>query len=522
MGAGVLREYYSLVNLLPSVIIIGGGITGLSAAYFLEQYARARGLALDITLLEKSPRLGGVIQTEPVNVANSNVANSDAKFLCEAGPDSLLTTKPAALELCRKLGLGEQIIPSNDARRKTFVLHHGALQPLPDGLMFVVPTKIRSMFSSPLLSLTGKLRLALSPIFSPGPLPDSEDISVEQYITARFGQEVSERLAEPLLNAVYGADFRALSARAVFPQLLALEKKHGSLWKGFARQVAGREASSISSGIPAGGTPSTIFVTLRDGLARLPETVEESLQATTILQDETVISVRRVAPAGDATGKYLVASDRAERACDAVVVATPAPVAAEMVRELDAVLAGHLAEIVYHSVAIVALGYGSPSGEPPAATRPGAREWMGRGFGFVVPRGEGRETIACTWVHNKFDHRAPPGTALLRSFFGGARNAAIDQLADEQLLATAKRELQSIMGLNAEPAFHRVYRWAACMPQYSVGHLGLLSRIDARLAEHSGLHLAGNGYRGVGIPDCIQSAAQAAQKIIEQLVRGGA
>ena len=505
---------------MPSVIIIGGGITGLSAAHFLEEQARVRGLALDITLLEKSPRLGGVMQTEQVSVAAADAKNA-AKFLCEAGPDSLLTTKPAAIELCRKLGLGEQIIPSNDARRKTFVLHRGALQPLPDGLMFVVPTKIRPMFSSPLLSLAGKLRLALSPIFSPSPLPDSEDISVEQYITARFGHEVSERLAEPLLNAVYGADVRAMSARAVFPQLLALEKKHGSLWKGFARQVAGREASSISSGISSDGKPSTIFVTLRDGLARLPEKVEQSLQATAIIRDEAVISVRRATKAGDATGKYLVASDCAERVCDAVVVATPAPVAAEMVRELDVALAGHLAEIVYHSVAIVALGYRSPSGELPVATRPGAREWMGRGFGFVVPRGEGRETIACTWVHNKFDHRAPQGTALLRSFFGGARNAAIDQLPDEQLLATAKRELQSIMGLNAEPAFHRVFRWAACMPQYSVGHVGLLGRIAARLADNPGLHLAGNGYRGVGIPDCIQSAEQAAQGIIERFVHGG-
>ena len=517
---------------MPSVIIIGGGISGLSAAYLLEQQARERGLALDITLLERSNRVGGVIQSERVELP-ANGSQPSESFLCEAGPDSLLTTKPAAIELCRKLGLGEQLIPSNDALRKTYVLHHGALRPLPDGLMFVVPTKITPLLSSGLLSAAGKLRLLLSPLFSPGAPADSQDISVDRYIAERFGQEVSDRLAEPLLNAVYGSDVRQMSARAVFPQLLALEKEHGGLWKAFARQAAvgarpataqaTAQASSQESGhtVPASRDdaakpPSTVFVTLRDGLGQLPEKLRAALRTTQVIHDEAVLRVSRDA----ATGAYRVASARGEtgargeRSCDAVVMATPAPVAAQLLEPLDAALSEHLRSIVYRSVAIAALGYRSV----PAASR--ASDWGRRGFGFVVPRGEGRQTIACTWVHNKFSHRAPPGAALVRSFFGGARNEGIDQLSDDAVFDAARTELSGILGVSREdaaPEFHRVYRWPLCMPQYSVGHLELLARLEARLDELPGLKLTGNALRGVGIPDCVQSAAQAAQGIGEWL-----
>ena len=234
---------------MPSAIIIGGGISGLSAAYFLEQQARARGLALEITLLEAAQRLGGVVQSERVELPKDGVPGAPQSFLCECGPDSLLTTKPAAIELCRALGLGEQLIPSNDALRRTFVLHQGALRTLPDGLMFVVPSRIRPMFSSPLLSPVGKLRLLLAPLLSPAPLADGADISVAEYIAQRFGQQVVDRIAEPLLNAVYGSDIRQMSTRAVFPQLVAMEKKHGSLWKAFAKQLAAGKAAGASGEI---------------------------------------------------------------------------------------------------------------------------------------------------------------------------------------------------------------------------------------------------------------------------------
>jgi oxygen-dependent protoporphyrinogen oxidase len=492
---------------VASVLIIGGGISGLSAAYFLEEQARERGLSLDITLIEKSSRLGGVIQSERVDLPHSGQS-----FLCEAGPDSLLTTKPAAIDLCRKLGLGEQLIPSNDALRKTYVLHHGRLRSLPDGLMFVVPTKIRPMFSSGLLSPAGKLRLLLSPLLSPGPLPDGEDASVENYIARRFGREVSDRLAEPLLNAVYGSDVRQMSTRAVFPQLLAMEKKHGSLWKAFAGQIArGGGAPHATQHSPAAGQAarpaSTVFVTLRDGLGQLPAKVAGALRTTRVVHGESVRQVLR----DTERGGWRVASDQAERRCDALVIAAPAPVAAGILQAGAAAVSECLGSIVYHSVAIAALGYATTPSAPQAG------DWGRRGFGFVVPRGEGRQTIACTWVHNKFSHRAPSGAALVRSFFGGARDGAIDQRSSDDVLAAARGELADIMGLQAAPDFHRVFRWARCMPQYSVGHLDLLARLEARLAQLPGLALAGNGFRGVGIPDCVQSAAQAAQSVVAAL-----
>jgi protoporphyrinogen/coproporphyrinogen III oxidase len=494
---------------LPSVIIIGGGISGLSAAYFLEQHARERGLQLQITLLEKSRRLGGVIQTEHVELAETG-----QRFLCEAGPDSLLTTKPAAIELCRKLGLADQLIPSNDALRKTYVLHRRALKPLPDGLMFVVPTKLRTLFSSSLLSAAGKLRLLLSPLLSPGVLRDSEDISVDQYVAQRFGREVVDLIAEPLLSAVYGADVRSMSVRAVLPQLLALEKQHGTLWRAFARQAAWgapRESSHRHARGTGGASEmaSTVFVTLREGMGQLPEKLCAALKTSRVMLGEATSYITKAA------GGYQVFTDSTHRSCDAVIVATPAPVAAQLLERLDAALSAHLRTIVYRSVAIAAMGYRNI---PPA---PRAADWGRRGFGFVVRRSERRETIACTWVHNKFSHRVPPDAALLRSFFGGARNEAIDRMADDSVVATARKELEDVMGLEHSPDFHRIYRWPSCMPQYSVGHLELLTKIDSRLDETPGVKLAGNGYRGVGIPDCVQSAAEASRSICDLLRRRG-
>jgi oxygen-dependent protoporphyrinogen oxidase len=399
------------------------------------------------------------------------------------------------------------------------VLHKGALRTLPDGLMFVVPTRVAPVFASPLLSPAGKLRLLLAPLLAPGPLAEGQDVSVERYITARFGREVAARIAEPLLNAVYGSDIDQLSTSAAFPQLLAMESQHGSLWKAFAKQVAGARAAhatqhataSTAGAATRSHTPSTLFVTLRDGLGQIPAHVAAALRTTRVLLGEQVESVERDA----ASGRYLVRSSGGDRTCDAVVMAAPAPVAARLLQPLEASVSECLGSIVYHSVAIAALGFRSA---PPA---PHAREWGSRGFGFVVPRGESRRTIACTWVHNKFNHRAPQGAALVRSFFGGARDEAVDQSSDADVLEAACRELGDIMGLamsgDAAPDFHRVYRWPRCMPQYGVGHLAMIARLEARVAALPGLALAGNGFRGVGIPDCIDSARQAAGRVLDSL-----
>jgi len=468
---------------LPRIVIIGGGISGLAAAYFLEKMAGATGVKCSIDLMESRDRLGGVILTERCG-----------DFLLEGGPDSFLSLKPAAIELCRELGLSDQLIPSNDDRRKTYVLEHGRLRELPEGLMFVVPTRVWPVFRSDLLSLSGKMRLALSPFLPPLKRSES-DLSVTEFISRRFGREVLERLAEPLLAAVYGADVDKLSARSALPQLIAIEEKYGNLWRGMSHARG-------ETGDRKGSRPQTLFVTLRNGIGELVSTLEKHLTQTRVV---TRCEVRRIRPEPQGSG-YHVEWHGGETHAAAVIVATPAPAAGRLLRDLDAPLAEELEAIPYHPSVIVALAY--------------ERRTFGReleGFGFVVPRKEKKKLVACTWVTTKFPFRSAPGGVLLRCFLGGARNPAIVKETDERIVDTTLRELTEVMQVRAQPLFTRVYRWEDCMPQYSVGHAGRLEAIASRLAGHPGLFLAGNGYRGVGIPDCIQSGSTAASAALDSV-----
>ncbi|MBI4463470.1 MAG: protoporphyrinogen oxidase [Acidobacteria bacterium] len=468
---------------MPQVVIVGGGISGLSAAYFLEQRARQAGLELSIQLLEQRERLGGVILTE-----------RDSGFLLEGGPDSFLSVKPAAIELCRELGLAEQLIPSNDHQRKTYIWHSGKLRELPDGMMFVVPTKVWPIFRSDLLSFSGKLRLAMSPLLAPSQAPKA-DLSVKEFISSRFGNQVLERLAEPLLAAVYGADVDSLSARAALPQLLALEEKYGSLWRGIQQA---RRSAKVRRELPPGGS---LFVTLRHGLGELTSELQRRLVQTQVSVGVQVNSISR-----SPHGHYRIEWSGGQTEADAVILATPAHGAAGLLRELDPTLAGKLAEIVYHSSLIVALGYSRSTFQ---------REL--NGFGFLVPRSQGKQLIACSWISTKFPFRSAPEQVLLRCFLGGARNPSLVEEQDSRILSVTLSELQEIMGVRAEPCFARIYRWERCMPQYGVAHPSRLEEISSRLAAHPGLFLSGNGYRGVGIPDCIQSSSMATAAAIQYL-----
>ena len=470
------------------VVIIGGGISGLSAAYFLEKSAAEAGAAIAIDLLEAQGRLGGVILTERVG-----------NCLLEGGPDSFLSLKPAALDLCRELGLADQIVPSNDDRRKTYVLRDGKLRELPEGLLFVVPSRIWPLFHNDLFSLGGKLRLAASPLLSLGRADGStplaargHDVSAAEFIRSRFGTEVLERLAEPLLAAVYGTDVDSLSARAALPQLVALEEKYGSLWRGV--RAAARQAKTRPKG--------SLFLTLRDGVGELVRNLQERLRRTTVRTGFAAASVRRE-PGGRG---FCVESRAGQTEADAVIVATPAHAAGRLLRELDGGLAEQLGAIQYHSSVIVAFGFEKAAlrSEPD-------------GFGFVVPRSERKRLVACTWVSTKFPFRSPPEQLLVRCFLGGARDPAILAESDDRLVEIAFGELCEILGERPKPAFHRLYRWERCMPQYAVGHLRRLEEIAARLAEQRGLFLAGNGYKGIGIPDCIQSASTAATGALRYL-----
>jgi len=460
---------------MKRIAIVGGGISGLSAAFALEEYRRAG--AVEYVLFESSPRLGGVLVTEYVDGC-----------LVEAGPDSFLTEKPWATDLCREVGVGDQFIGSNDADRKTYILVKGRLIVIPDGLMFMVPTKILPTVLSPLFSARTKLRMARE-WFHPPRKADADE-SVATLVERHYGSEMVDRLADPLLSGVYGGEAGQLSVRSVLPRFADMEARHGSL--GRAMLAARRQMAQARKG-PA----PPLFTSLKDGMQQMVDAVVSRLYGSALQPGTPVQSIQQQARG------WVVSAGYASDQFDAVIVATPAQAAAELVRISSADLASELGGIQYTSSITVNLGYGQS-----------VRSSLPPGFGFLVPRSEGRRMLAATFVHNKFPHRAPPDRALLRCFIGGARNEHALQSSDEEILRIVRNELRQIIGLTADPQFTRIYRWKGAMAQYGVGHQERLQRIELLLQQLPGLALAGNGYRGIGVPDCIRSGKDAAKKAL--------
>jgi protoporphyrinogen/coproporphyrinogen III oxidase len=438
--------------------IIGGGIAGLSAAYFLQKQG------VDFTLFEAGSRFGGVIDSE----------RTPEGFLVEAGPDSFLTAKPSAADLARELGVGDDLLPSNDHQRKTYILLHGKLVAIPDGMQMMVPTRSWPVIASPLFSLATKLRIAREFLSPPPALPENEDESVASFVSRHFGDEMVDRLANPLLAGVYGGDSGKLSARAVLPMMLTSEAKHRSLVRGALRA---RRSSAQTSAPP-------LFTTLRHGMHQLIAALIARLPADRLRADSPIAAISRADTA------WRIGSE----SYSDLILALPAPAAASLLWPLDPALSALLGKIQYTSCITVALGYDELSLPP--------------GFGFLVPASEGRRMIACTFVHRKFDHRAPPGKALLRVFL----TSGLDESGDA-ILTTVRDELRQVLGLTAEPAMTRIRRWRSAMPQYEVGHLDRIAQVERRVAQLPGLHLIGNAYRGVGMPDCVRSANDAVRKI---------
>ncbi|HYA25596.1 MAG TPA: protoporphyrinogen oxidase [Terriglobales bacterium] len=460
---------------MKRIAIIGSGISGLAAAFALEK-SRKDGASLNYVLYEASARLGGVLVTEHVDGC-----------LVEAGPDSFLTEKPWATDLCRELGLEDQLIGSNDPDRKTYIVVKGKLVELPDGLMFMVPTKILPTVLSPLFSMRTKLRMAQE-WFHPPHKADGDE-SVAAMVERHYGAEMVDRLADPLLSGVYGGEASRLSVRAVLPRFAEMEAKYGSL---------GRAMLAARSKMPPSANgPKPLFTSLKDGMQQMVDSVASRLTSSALHTNVPVQSVQQQ------DGGWLVSAGYASEQFDAVIVATPAPIAAGLLQISSAQLASELRAVDYTSSITVNLAYDQQ-----------VRSSLPPGFGFLVPRSEGRRLLAATFVHNKFPHRAPADRALLRCFIGGAQNETVLQLSDEQIVAMVREELRQIIGLAADPLFARAYRWRSAMAQYSVGHLERLQRIDNLLAQLPGLALAGNGYRGIGVPDCIRSGSEAARKTL--------
>ena len=463
--------------LLTRIAIIGGGISGLAAAFALEERRRA-GADVDYVLFEASPRLGGVLRTDYIDGC-----------IVEAGPDSFITEKPWATDLCRDLGLGDQLIGSNDADRKTYILTRGQLVVMPDGLMFMVPTKILPTGLSPLFSWKTKLRMTQE-LFHP-PRAVDHDESVAAFVERHYGSEMVDRLADPLLSGVYGGEAAGLSVRAVLPRFADMERTHGSLGRAM---LAARK--KMSSGPRKAAPP--LFTSLKQGMQDLAETTVSRLTPSSLRTNTPVQSIQR-----EGESWMILTGEQPER-FDDVIIALHGLAAANVLRIASPELSAELASVQYSSSITVGLGYDRE-----------VRQSLPPGFGFLVPRSEGKRLLAATFVHNKFPHRAPQDRALLRCFFAGRNAEDVWPLSDNQIIGIVRNELQQILGLHAEPLFARVYKWKSAMAQYGVGHLDRLDRIERLRQQLPGLALAGNAYRGIGVPDCVRSGREAAKQLVK-------
>lgn len=459
------------------IAVIGGGIAGLSAAFRLEKYRKDHPDSVEYVLFEAKPAWGGVLRTEQV-----------AGCQIEAGPDSFLSEKPWAADLCRELALGNQLIGSNDAERKTYILVNGKLVEIPDGLMFMVPTKILPTVLSPLFSVGTKIRIIREWFHSPQRAEGDETVAA--FVERHYGPEMVDRLADPLLAGIYGGHADQLSMRAVLPRFAEMEGTHGSLGRAMLAARSKTSGSSIQLSRP-------LFTSLVNGMQQMVDALVAKLRPSSLSLRTRVESARRDA------GVWEIASDLDRKHFDGVIFAVPAHVAARLLEQVNLPLARELAAINYTSSMTINLGYAGK-----------VRASLPRGFGFLVPRSQGPRMLACTFVHTKFPHRAPSDRALLRCFLAGAGNEELWSGPDEQIVALLRRELREILGLSAEPLFARVYRWDRAMAQYGVGHLERLKRIDELRRQTPGLFLAGNGYRGIGVPDCIRSGNEAADSAL--------
>lgn len=460
---------------MKRIAIVGGGIAGLAAAFYLQR-ARRSGAGLDWLLLEKSGRLGGVIRSEQRD-----------GYVLEAGPDSFLTMKPAGADFCRDLGIADQLISSNDADRKTYIVVQGRLLPLPEGLEFMVPTRIMPIATTPLFSWSTKLAMAKEFFSTTG--NHNGDESVADFVRRHFGQEMVDRVADPLLAGVYGGDADQMSVRAVLPRFAEMERESGSLVRATLKAKKTRTKSSAA--------PQPLFTSLKNGMQEMVNAAAAALPMDHFRLAQTVTAIERCG-AG-----WVVKTESRSEPFDAVILATPAQASATLLRGVDRALVSGLREIRYSSSAAVVLGYDRPISLP-------------AGHGFLAPRTEGRKMLACTFVHRKFPFRAPEGASLLRCFVSSSRVPDLTSQTDHWLLSTILDELKDILHVRETPLFAHIYRWDCALPQYSTGHLERVAGMEKILADTPELQIIGNSFHGVGIPDCIQSGKAAAERLISQ------
>jgi oxygen-dependent protoporphyrinogen oxidase len=457
------------------VVVIGGGITGLSAAWFLQTHG-----CNEYMILESSPKWGGKVQTEHVETEVGN-------FVIEYGPDSFITQKPQGVNLAKSLGLDSELLPTNDANRRVYVVNKGKLTPMPDGMMLIIPTRFMPFATSPLISIPGKLRMGLEP-FIPAKNQD-EDESLANFVRRRLGQEAVDKLAEPLLSGIYNTAAEQQSLMATFPRFRAIENKYGSLTRGM---IAAKNHAPQSK-------KQSLFVSMREGMGQIISALIDNLTGDMRLNANVESISKNIA------GGYEIHLGNGDIIqTDAVVITVPAHPAAQLIRKLEPEIASILESIPYVSTGTMSLAYRNADLPMPL-----------NGFGIVVPRTEKRPINAITWSSSKLEHRAPDGFSLIRVFFGGARSPQTMDLETDELLGVVQGQLRELMEITATPYFTKTCRWRAAVPQYHVGHVEAINRLEALLP--TGLYVAGGAYRGAGLPDCIASAERAALKTIETL-----
>ena len=464
------------------VIVIGGGITGLSAAHRLTELSRDKNLNLKILLLEKSDRVGGVIST----------VERDG-FTIEEGPDSFITSKPWGLNLSSRLGLDNELIETNRDKRRTFVLLHGRLVPLPDGFIMLAPARIMPFLRTPLFSWRGKLRMLMDLVIPKNPPGDE---SLASFVRRRLGREALDRAAQPMIGGVYTADPEKLSLRATMPQFLEMEERYGSVIKGMYQGYRKRKKGVM----PDSGARYSLFVSFKKGMKTLVEALVRKIPEGSI---KTGVAVEGIKEAYD--GWEVTTGDGILNAAG-VIITTPAYITAGLLENAAGESAALLRKIEYASTAVVILAYRKEDIETELG-----------GFGFVVPRTERSSIIACSFSSEKFPGRAPQGFTVLRIFVGGALDPDTYKMEDPSIIETVRKEIGSLLGINSDPVFTIIKRYPGAMPQYHVGHRELVEGIQREIKKLDGLEIAGNAFGGVGIPDCINSGERAAERLLQSL-----
>jgi protoporphyrinogen/coproporphyrinogen III oxidase len=460
------------------IAIIGGGISGLSAAWYLQQHEDTS--QIKYTVLEQSDRWGGKIRTETVE------GYGDKPFVIEAGPDSFLTQKPWALQLAIELGIESQLLGTNDEIRKVFVINKGKLKPLPDGVLLIVPTRFTPFILSTLISPLGKLRMGLE-LFLPRK-KDDEDESLADFVRRRLGKEALDKLAEPLMSGIYNTEAERQSLLATFPRFRAMEKKYGSLTRGMLtarKQRANTPPSKYST-----------FTSFKNGMCELVDALLEKLAGDLRLNT----GVEKINQNTNGAYTLDLASGETIEA-DAIIMSTPAYITADLLRPLAPKTADILSTVRYVSTGTISLAFRRSDIKHPL-----------NGFGLVIPRSEKRPINAVTWSSQKFNYRAPEDYVLMRAFFGGSRSVESMGLDDTELLNMVGQQLRELLGIEAQPLFHRIYRWHRANPQYDVGHLDQIDTAEATLP--TGVYITGNAYRGIGVPDCVRQAQELVEKVI--------